>query len=220
MKLQKIFCSFGIISVIAFALQEIFGIVLYRGYNAIAYYESVLIAGDAPYYNILEPFIYAYRGCFLIFILTMCVISFRQCHLCVRIGYLLLLIMAVLSAAGLSAFPLTIENFWSTQNLIHVLITVAIFSDPIVAIFLLAIGYGKQGSQRWLGRFCFGFGILFVALNILHLVGILYAMSVLGLLQRLIIYSFQLFTFLLSWKYLFYKKRNRINYYRKPARSY
>jgi hypothetical protein len=205
MRLQKWSLSLGMIGVISFFIHSILGIILIKGYNPITDYISVLTADGVPNVQLMRLFVNIYRICFLIFIVSLCIKSFQAYQVCTRLGYILLLIMASLSIIGFGLFPMTIDYIISLKNVIHLMITVMIFIATIISIFLLAGGYLKQENEIIIGRLSLITAILLFIFSLMHLFAIINGIAILGLMQRLNVYTFHIYTFILSWIYVFRK---------------
>ncbi len=203
MKLQKWLLALGMVGIVSFFLHTIFGITQLKGYNPITAYISVLTADGVPNVNLMRGFVSIYRICFMTFIFTLCVKSFQEYHVRTRIGYIILLIVASFSIIGLGIFPMTVDYMMSLQNIIHLIITIVIFSSTILAVFLLASGYLKKENKIVLGRLSQITVILIFVFSLMHLIAIMSGMNILGLMQRLSVYTFHIFTFVLSWIYVF-----------------
>lgn len=209
MGLQKRALSLGIIGVISFLLSDFLGWILVKGYQPIQSYISVLSADGTPYSNVMRTFIMIYQICFLIFALDLCIKSFKEYNTFTRIGYLFLFGIACLSVFTFGVFPMTVESAINLQNIIHLMLAIAMITLPNFALFLLSIGYRKD-KIRTLSRLSFVAAILILFFNLLHLAAMKNGWDILGLLQRLSVYTFHAFTFFLSWIYV--RKRDRRGY--------
>ena len=100
MKILRWVLFFGILAAISFLFQEIIGILLWKGYNPITDYISKLTADGAPNVHVIRLIANIYRVCFTIFILGLCVKSFKEYHRYLKAGYTLMLTTALLSMFG------------------------------------------------------------------------------------------------------------------------
>lgn len=201
MKLQKLFFSFGMIGVFSFVLEDFLGTALWRGYNPITSYVSQLTADGAPNVSLTRTLFFIYEICLAIFITSLLVKSFRSYGLCLRVGYAGLLLLSSISILGYGLFPMTMDFIINLKNYMHIAVTIIILAGTILTLFLLALGYLKQEHKRKIGRITFAAATLFLLFNLLHLYAIFHGLNVLGLLQRLSLYTFQIYIFVLSWNY-------------------
>jgi hypothetical protein len=207
MRLQKLFFSFGMIGSLSFVFEDFLGSIFWRRYNPITSYISQLTADGAPNIPLTRTLFYIYEICLIIFIISMLVKSFRSYGICLRAGYAGLLILLSISILGYGLFPMTMDFIISFKNYLHLVITIIIVAGTIFILFLLALGYIKQEHERKIGRITFVAAILFLLFNLLHLYAIFRGLNILGLIQRLSLYTFQIYIFVLSWNYT----RNRLS---------
>lgn len=198
MRLHKIFFSFGMIGALSFALEDFLGILLWRGYNPITSYVSQLTADGAPNVFLTRFLLAVYEICLAIFVVSMLVRSFQVSGVCLRLGYSGLLLLCALSAIGYGLFPMTMDFVVNPKNYIHIAVTVVILAGTIGLLFLLAFGYLRQEHNLKMGRITFVSAVLFLVFNLLHLYAIFNGLHALGLIQRLSLYTFQVYIFMLS----------------------
>lgn len=210
MKLEKLFFSFGMIGALAFLLEDFLGTVLWKGYNPIASYNSQLTADGAPNIPLTRTLFFACQISLAIFVFSLLIKSFRIYGNALKIGYFSLLLIFLISIIGYGLFPMTMDFIFSLKNYFHLLITIIIFTGTIFILFLLAFGYFKQDHERKIGRITLVAAILFLLFNLLHLYAILNGLNILGLAERLILYTFQIYVFILSWYYVM-NRRLRID---------
>ncbi|EJF39843.1 PF06197 domain protein [Clostridium sp. MSTE9] len=96
---------------------------------------------------------------------------------------------------------MTVESAINPQNMIHLILAITIITLPILALFLLSLGFRKD-QRSILARTSFIAAILILFFDLSHLFAIKNGWDILGLLQRLSVYSFHAFTFFLSWIYV------------------
>lgn len=201
MGLQKRLLSLGMIGVISFFLSDVLGCILVQGYNPITSYISVLSADGTPYSGVMRTFIMIYQVCFLLFSITLCIKFFKEYCPYTRVGSILLFGVACLSVFTFGVFPMTVESAINPQNMIHLILAITIITLPILALFLLSLGFRKD-QRSILARTSFIAAILILFFDLSHLFAIKNGWDILGLLQRLSVYSFHAFTFFLSWIYV------------------
>lgn len=194
----KAFLSMGMIGAVTFFLLDLLGALLWSDYNPVSMYVSCLTADGAPNLQLTRFLYYTYNVCLLVFSLAICYISWKKYHVLLKIGFAFLLVVTTASLIGNGAFPMTINRILEKQNMIHLIITVSIFIMTAILIYLLAIGFLKQDKQRKLGFFSLFSAILFSIFNLLLLYVILNGINIAGLMQRMSIYTFFIYIFVLS----------------------
>jgi hypothetical protein len=117
-----------------------------------------------------------------------------------------MMIMQLISLFGYSLFPLngdkTIMNF---QNMMHIIVTVAVVFTTIASGYILALGYLKQEKMKKLGRFILIMSIIITVTGATNPIGMGMQLNILGLTERSVIYSLQFLMFVISYYYTFNK---------------
>lgn len=205
-KFEKITMPLGMVGVIAYMLHTILGNLLWEEYNPITTDISSLTAVGAPNAVLLKIFTNIYGICTILFVAGLIIKSFRKYHLVTRVGYVVMMIMQIISMVGYSLFPLTgdktVMNF---QNSMHIIVTVAVVFTTIAFGFILAFGYLKQERIKQLGRFVLVMSIIITLTGATNPIGMGMQLNILGLTERLTIYSLQFMMFTLSYYYTFNK---------------
>lgn len=203
-KFEKITMPLGMVGVIAYMLHTILGNLLWKEYNPITTDISSLTAVGAPNAALLKIFTNAYGICTILFVAGLIIKSFRKYHLVTRVGYVVMMIMQIISMVGYSLFPLTgnktVMNF---QNSMHIIVTVAVVFTTITFGFILAVGYLKQEKIKQLGSFVLVMSIIITLTGATNPIGMGMQLNILGLTERLVIYSLQFMMFTLSYYYTF-----------------
>lgn len=199
MKLQKWFIPFGIISVLFFFTHTILGNILWQGYNPIRQNISELTADGNPYAPLLRVFVGIYEVCFLIFALGMLSMAFRKHNGYIKTGFSLLLLTALISIAGFNTFPMTAVFIISLQNLGHMIVTIILLCASILSITLISIGFLKHEKQ--IGRLLLFTAIIPSLFNPIFWYANFHGFDSTGLLERITVYPFHVFTFIVSWQY-------------------
>jgi predicted membrane channel-forming protein YqfA (hemolysin III family) len=110
--------------------------------------------------------------------------------------------MQLSSAIGYTAFPLSEAGYANTfQDTMHIVITIIVVVLSIVALILLSIGFIRNGRYKIMGFLAIGTLVLMALGAILSGA----VPSILGLMERLSIYSLQIYTVFLSVFLLKYK---------------
>lgn len=203
MKLQRWLISLGMIGVISFLIHAILGRVLWPGYNPVTQYVSELTADNSPSAPISRVFVIIYEICFLAFSLGMVITAFRKHNLRLKIGYTSIFVIAIFSILGYGVFPMTVGFLFSLKNIMHLIITTAMFCSTILAVYLLSWGYFKQKLKK-LGQITLIAALLCTTFNLWLLYVLLNGQNIQGLIERLAIYTFHAFTFIVS---LFYTSK-------------
>ena len=205
-KFEKISMPLGMVGVFGYMLHTIIGNLLWKEYNPITTDISSLTAVGAPNAVILKIFTSVYGICTILFVAGLIIKSFRKYHVVIRVGYIVMMVMQIISLVGYSLFPLTgdktVMNF---QNKMHIVVTVAIVFTTITSSFILAVGYLKQEKIKKLGRFVLIMSIVITLTGATNPIGMGMGLNILGLTERLVIYSLQLMMFTLSYYYTFNK---------------
>lgn len=189
----------GMIGALCFAALDILGKILWKDYDPVTTYISLLTADGAPDGNLMRIFLALHNFCLVVFTLSMTVRAFRKNYACLKTGYSLLLVTSLCSLIGFGVFPVSVDFLLNKRNLIHVAITVAILLTDLLALALIAAGYLKQEKQKLPGLISLVTALLFSALNGWHLVALLNAQAILGIIQRLSIYTYLAFIAAVSW---------------------
>lgn len=205
-KFEKITMPLGMVGVVGYMLHTIIGNLLWKEYNPITTDISSLTAVGAPNAVLLKIFTSVYGICTILFVAGLIIKSFRKYHLVTRVGYVVMMVMQIISMVGYSLFPLTgdktVMNF---QNSMHIIVTVAVVFTTIAFGFILAVGYLKQEKIKQLGRFVLVMSIIITLTGATNPIALGMKLNILGLTERLVIYSLQFMMFTLSYYYTFNK---------------
>ena len=200
--LEKLIMPLGMVGVIFYLAHTILGNILWSEYNPITMDISSLTADGAPNKGILRIFTMIYGICIVLFILGMIIKSDRKYHLGTRTGYVVLLGMEVISLFGYTAFPLAVDkNVMNFQNMMHITVTVAVVVTTIASGFTLAYGYLVQEKMKNLGKFILIMAIIITLCGMMNPIFMVMGLNILGLTERLVIYSLQTLIFVLSFYY-------------------
>ncbi len=194
----------GMLSAITYFIHVILGQLLWKEYNPITTDISSLTALGAPNASLLRIFTTIYGLCFLLFTLGMLVNAIYTYHSVTKIGYVIFFIMALTTVIGYNLFPLTGDKTVMTiQNIMHIIVTIIVVFTTIASLFCIAIGYLRNDRLRTLGRICLTTAILITAFGLLNPISIGLELNILGLSERLVIFTLQAFVFFLSYIYTF-----------------
>jgi hypothetical protein len=200
MKVEKYLMPFGMIGAVVYFLHTTLGRILWKEYNPITTDISSLTADGAPNAELLRVFTFIYGICSLLFVLGMVIKAFRRYNGLLKLGFIIMFIMQFTSVIGYSSFPLTGDkNVMNVQNRMHIIITVIVVFTTIASTFLLALGYRKEEGMNKLGNITLIAAILITIFGSLNPITMSMKLNVLGLTERLVIYTLQIFIFILSY---------------------
>ncbi len=206
-KLSKYLMPLGMVGVLFYFAHIILGNILWPAYNPITTDISSFTADGAPNAQLLKMFTLIYGICMLLMVTALIAKAFSQYSSMMKVGYIILMIMQLTSLFGYNLFPLshnkTEMNF---QNMMHIIVTVVVVFTTIGSSFLISIGYLKQGKMKGLGKFTLVVAILITAFGMFNPISIGLKLNILGLTERLVIYTIQVFMFILSYYYTFVEK--------------
>lgn len=196
--------SLGMIGAIFYVAHTIIGQMLWKQYNPITTDISSLTAVGAPNRALLSVFCNIYNISMILFLAALLIKSFKSYNNIIKAGYLVLFLMELTSMFGYSLFPLTgKETEMNFQNIMHILVTIIVVFTTISSSFLIAIGYIKEKLP--IGKVLLIFAVLITVFGATVPISMNLKLNVLGLTERLEIYTIQLFVFILSFCYTFGK---------------
>ncbi len=206
-KAEKMLMPLGMVGVVAYLIHTVLGNILWKDYNPVTTDISSLTAVGAPDRKLLMIFTTIYGFAVILFIIGMIIKSFRKYKNGVRVGWIVFLVMNLISLFGYSAFPLS-ENKeqMNFQNTMHIIVTIAVVFTTIAAGFILAYSYLKQEKNKKLGKFSLVMAVIIFITGALNPIGMANNLNILGLTERASIYSLQLMTFVFSAYYTFSHK--------------
>lgn len=208
-KIDRFLMSLGMIGVLFYFAHTIMGRILWKEYNPITTDISSLTCDSAPNANLLRIFTLIYGICMLLFVIAMIKKSFTQYHSLLKIGYIVLMIMQLTSMFGYTLFPLSGDKTeMSFQNMMHIVVTAIVVLTTICSSFFIAFGYLKQEKMKWLGTFTLVMAILITVFGAFNPISMSLKFNILGLTERLVIYSLQILMFVLSYYYTFRENKS------------
>lgn len=208
-KIDRFLMPLGMIGVLFYFTHTIMGRILWKEYNPITTDISSLTCDSAPNANLLRIFTLIYGICMLLFVIAMIKKSFTQYHSLLKIGYIVLMIMQLTSMFGYTLFPLSgNKTEMSFQNMMHIVVTAIVVLTTICSSFFIAFGYLKQEKMKWLGTFTLVMAILITVFGVFNPISMSLKFNILGLTERLVIYSLQILMFVLSYYYTFRENKS------------
>ena len=200
---EKFALPFGMIAAIFYFIHVFLGQILWKEYNPITTDISTLTAVGSPNTELLSIFTIIYGIFLIIFSIGMVIKSSRENTNLAKMGFLLLLITSIISLIGFSFFPLsadrTVVDF---QNLMHIIFTGIVVILTIIYQFSLAFGFLKD-KFKLLGMISLVVAILIVLFGFLNPLSLGLGLNILGLTERLVIFTIVTFIFFLSMVYTF-----------------
>ncbi len=203
-KFDKYIMPLGMVGVLFYFAHTILGNILWKEYNPITTDISSLTADGAPNAQMLKILSFIYGICMVLMVIALIIKSFRQYHIMLKIGYIILIIMQLTSLFGYSLFPLTGDKTeMNFQNTMHIIVTVVVVFTTIASSFLIALGYLKQERMKNLGKLTLVMAVLITIFGMFNPISMNLKLNILGLTERLVIYSIQILMFILSYYYTF-----------------
>ena len=204
MKISKSLMPFGMIGVISYFIHVFLGQFLWEDYNPITTDISSLTANGAPNAELLGVFTFIYGICFLFFALGMLLIAYEKYHKITKIGFFIFFIMSFVSLIGFSFFPLTSDKLaMNFQNMMHYLTTAIVVLSTIISLYFIGYGYLKQEKLKKLARVTLATVSLIALFGFFNPLAMAFQLDILGLTERLVIFTLLIFTFFLSLIYSF-----------------
>lgn len=202
MKLLKWLMPLGMVSSVVYFFHVFLGQLLWKEYNPITTDISSLTADGAPNADLLRTFTMIYGLCFLLFVLGLVVKAFKEYHTLTKIGYIIFFLMALTTVAGYKLFPLSDDkNLMNFQNMMHIIVTVVVVFTTIFSLFFIAFGYLLKENLKVLGLICLITAVLITVFGVTNPIGMSMKLNILGLSERLVIFTLQAFVFFLSLIY-------------------
>lgn len=203
-KYLKYLYPLGMVGVVFYFTHTILGNILWKEYDPITTDISSLTADGAPNAQLLRIITLVYSICILLMVIALVVKAFRKYNNLLKAGFIVLLIMHLTSTIGYGLFPLTVDKtIMNFQNMMHILVTVVVVLTTISSSFLIAWGYLKQEDTKKIGRIVMCFAILITLFGMFNPISMSMKLNILGLTERLVIYTIQLLFFKLSYYYTF-----------------
>ncbi len=201
----------GMVGILIYLSHTLLGRILWAEYNPVTMDISSLTAEGAPNAGLLRVLTAIYGLCMIAFATGMAAKAFRKFGGLVRAGSVTLLVMEVVSMFGYMLFPLSGDKTALTfGNLMHIIVTVIVVLTTIACGFLLAAGFLKREKLMGLGRFTLVMAILITLTGMTTPIGMASGWNLLGVTERLSIYSVQTLLFVLSAYFFFFKEERRV----------
>jgi len=207
-KANKYLMPSGMVGVLFYFAHTIIGRHLWPEYDPITMDISSLTAVGAPNAESLKKLTFVYGICMLLFAFAMIKKSFSQYRSLLKTGSVIFMIMQLASVVGYGLFPLTGDKAeMNFQNRMHIIVTAVVVITTIASAFLFAFGYLKQEKMKVLGKFTLLMAVLITLFGTLTPISMGLQLNILGLTERLTIYTLQLLIFVLSFYYTFLENK-------------
>lgn len=211
-KFERIAIPLGMVGILFYLMHTILGRILWAGYNPVTMDISSLTAEGAPNAGLLRVLTTIYGLLMIVFSVGMVLKAFRKFGGLVRAGSVTLLVMEVVSMFGYMLFPLSGDKTVLTfGNLMHIIVTALVVLTTIACGFLLAAGFLKREKLTGLGRFTLVMAIVITLTGMTTPIGMASGWNLLGVTERLSIYSLQTMLFVLSAYFTFSKAEGRVS---------
>ncbi|MDQ0428897.1 magnesium-transporting ATPase (P-type) [Planomicrobium stackebrandtii] len=190
----------GAISALIYIVHVIMGGILWDGYSHVRQTISELTGNGAPDAEMLR-FLTTGYGILAVIFSVIVYVLFRkhQVNRIAQFGAILLLVMHAASLIGYGLFPLEQGGEVLTfGNFMHLAITAIVVITTVGALF--AIGYGLWLTKNFwaIGLFTLVCAIVIVLAGVATPIVLNNELPYAGLVERLIIFTLQLWTFVLS----------------------
>lgn len=206
-KITRYLYPLGMIAEILYFSHTILGNLLWKEYNPVTADISSLTADGAPNAQLLRLITLFYSIFIILMVFGLVIKAFKSYNRLLKAGFIILLVMQLTSAIGYSLFPLTGDKTdMNFQNMMHIIVTVIVVFSTITFSFLVAFGYIKQEHTKKLGMITLVFAIFVTLFGLFNPISMGMQLNILGLTERLVIYTIQAFMFILSYYYTFIDK--------------
>ncbi|PKK98490.1 MAG: DUF998 domain-containing protein [Tenericutes bacterium HGW-Tenericutes-2] len=204
LNLNVILLSIGILAVIFYFLHVILGSIHYPGYDFLSQAVSDLTSDSSPS-KVIARFFSSLYGILSSLVMIGFLYTFRNEKIKIlKIGVYLLSTMYITSAVGYALFPLSsntdINNF---QNVMHIVVTIAVVLLTISSLILLAISFKKMNRLIYFILTVLTFAVLMIGSISIGVVPSAYF----GLAERFSVFSVVLYLLFISYfNYDYHKK--------------
>jgi hypothetical membrane protein len=201
---KKMIYSTGMIAVFFYVLHTVLGNLLWEEYNPITTDISSLTADGAPNQVLLTIFTTIYGILLIIFSLALYLDARKNNIKLTQIGYLLFLLMAIASFIGFSFFPRTGSSSMSFQEIMHLITAGVVALLSMGALYTIAFGMKKEKNKKYYIITLIA-AIMVTCFGVMNPIMINAEIPLLGLVERITIYSIQAWVFYTSFNLVFKK---------------
>jgi len=193
----------GLLGILFYFLHIIVGANIYKGYNPVKQAVSDLTAVGAPS-RVVSSVLSAFYGvCLIVFFIAFFIYFRKKFNIFFDLGALFLIIMQAISTIGYSAFPLSANGAKPFQDAMHIVVTALVVVSSIAALVFLTIGAFRSKKNLWLAYASIATLVLMMTGSILTGA----VPSILGIAERITIFSLHIYLAVLSVWLIIYKEQ-------------
>ena len=196
----------GVVAALVYIAHTIVGDLLWSDYSAVKQAISDLTADSAPNASMLRIFTTVYGVLTVVFSVSLWQFLKGKFNQFVNWGTIFMVVLFTVSFLGYMLFPLDGDGAsMNFQNVMHIVVTAIVVLSTILSLFLLGIGLLRYPTQKKLST------MLLVATGVIVAsgasIGIVLAnqLDILGIVERINIYTLQIVIAVLSIHYYRYK---------------
>jgi len=206
MEWLKIGFATGFIASAFYMLHSILGNILWKEYNPVTTDISSLTADGAPNKGLLTIFTTIYGVLLTVFSLVLVYLSFQETGKNFKTGAISLCATSLISFIGFGLYPLPANKEEpSFQGKMHIIIAGVVAFLTIFSAFFLAFGIKARAKSESFGSFLVYLAAFLTVFGLLNPVQIALKWNILGITERLVIYTFQLMVTSISVYFTFYE---------------
>ena len=139
----------GVVALLSYAAAVLFSPLAYPDYNWAAQAVSDLSAENAPSKQLWQQLAALFDVCSVLCVMAVCVFVSGKLNKPLRLGIYLFAAMQWVTAVGYAMFPLSgNEDVMTFQDIMHIVVTVAVVLLSIASLVLIAIGGFRRGTFR------------------------------------------------------------------------
>ena len=190
----------GALGVLFYFVHVFIGGMLWHEYDPIKQTISELTGAGAPNAELLRLLTTIYGLLTVLFSLCL-YFAFRiwKLNKLAVIGAVLLVIMEISSLIGYGLFPLELsESTQSIQNMMHMVVTVIVVLCTLGSSYLIAIGLLKSPGHQKLGKFALLCAVIITHAGCLTPISMANSLPITGLVERINIFTLQIWLFVTS----------------------
>jgi len=204
MKWQDFLSPFGMVSALCYALLIFGGQAMWSAYSPADTFVSYLTADGAPNARPMQ-IVNTLHGLFLLlYTMGFYQRARRTYHRLTKRGSAALFAMAAITLIGFALTPLRVdEPFDSPHNLVHFIIAVCAIAATILAGAAIGVGHMRYEGRRGLGSICLILDGCICFFGLAALYCTFFAFGIVGIVQRLMLFSMEGFVAALSFAHTF-----------------
>lgn len=200
MKLDRFVMPLGMIGVLSYFIHTVMGNLIWTEYNAITMEISCLTDVASPDGSLLRLFTNIYSISMILFIANMVRQSIKQKNNLLKWGFLLLFCMFILSTFTYNIMPVIPLFRGAELHLLNHITAFIMMMTMVGTTYTIALGYIRVGAKV-MGKVILIIALFITAFSMFYVIGMTLQWHVVGLSERLIMYTHQIMIFALSFKY-------------------